>query len=191
MKLKKLLCTLVAVIATSVAFAGNTSNLKYLINQTFLQLERLEEVQAVSAEEQVLVDAATALRAGLLNYEAKLTAGEQLTGQNAEMDRLFGQLPAIFNQINQESEEQLTATVTKAMNDFLPVLTALTNATLANQTRIGAGQVNTDVANALMGMFCYLKLLDEAETNGLTDTAYEFIQIDLATTLQSLMGGME
>ncbi|MCQ2411078.1 MAG: hypothetical protein MJ053_06405 [Elusimicrobiaceae bacterium] len=154
MKLKKLLCTLVAVIATSVAFAGNTSNLKYLINQTFLQLERLEEVQEVSAEEQVLVDAATALRAGLLNYEAKLTAGEQLTEKNAEMDRLFGQLPAIFNQINQESEEQLTATVTKAMEDFLPVLNQLTNATLANQTSIGAGQVNSDVANALMGMFC-------------------------------------
>ena len=185
MKLRKLMLAVVAVLATSVAFAGNTSELKYLINQTFLQLENLAQIQEVTAEEQPLVDAATALRAGLLNYEAQLSAGGELSGLNKQIDDYFKTLPTYFNGLDasslpsfdgvdlsqitsQEQAEALLGPVAEQIADFLaPIVepvdnqcTKLTKAVLKNQTKVA--HADEETASALMTLFALTKMQYES-----------------------------
>lgn len=189
MKLRKLLCTLVAVAAASFAFAGNTSDLKYLINQTFLQLENLSQVQEVTAEQQPLVDAATALRAGLLNYEAQVSANGELTGFNAQIDNYFKALPATFNGLDLNTvttEEEVTALLTPRVEQFSTQCAQLAEAVLKNQTKVA--NVDKDIAGGLIQLFAMTKMLQD---ESLDETGTMIVQMTLASMAMELMGGAE
>ncbi len=189
MKLRKLLCTLVAVAAASFAFAGNTSDLKYLINQTFLQLENLSQVQEVTAEQQPLVDAATALRAGLLNYEAQVSANGELTGFNAQIDNYFKALPATFNGLDFSqitSEEEAEQLLAPRAEQFTTQCAQLAKNVLKNQQKVN--NVDEEIAGGLIQLFAMNKMLQE---ESLDETGTMIVQMTLASMAMELMGGAE
>lgn len=189
MKLKKWMLAVVAVLATGVAFAGNTSQLKYLINQTFLQLENLSQTQEVTAEQQPLVDAATALRAGLLNYEAQLSSGAELSGLNAKIDNAFKALPAVFNGLDVSqatSEEEVEALLTPRAEQFNTQCAQLAKDILQNQQKVN--NADEEIAGGLIQLFAMNKMLQE-ET--LDENGTLIVQMTLAGLAMEMMGGME
>ena len=189
MKLKKWMLAVVAVLATSVAFAGNTSQLKYLSNQTFLQLENLSQTQEVTAEQQPLVDAATALRAGLLTYEAQLSSGAELTGLNAKIDAAFKALPAIFNGLDFSqitSEEEAEQLLAPRAEQFTTQCAQLAKNVLKNQQKVN--NVDEEIAGGLIQLFAMNKMLQE---ESLDETGTMIVQMTLASMAMELMGGAE
>ncbi len=209
MKLKKWLCSVVAVAVATAAFAANASSakmlpnplkpiaavktapapapagtsdifavrsdLEYLINNTFLGYELLPMLKAVKTEEQVFVTMATALRAGLLAYEKQVTAGQALTGTNAEIDAYLKQVPNVLNKMQQSSND------VKTERDAL--LGKLTKAIVKNQTVISEGQFDEDICIYLASGFVNLYTLMFEDEN-LSARAARILEQEIEQALQ-------
>ncbi len=151
------------------------SQLEYIINGSFLPYELLPLLQPVGEDLEPVVDTATALRAGLLAYEADVRSGRQLTGNNKSIDGLLRQIPVIFNKI-QNSTDEIT-------DEILPVLEELTVNIVDNQRKVNAGDVNQELASQLLMTFAYQK----AELEGdLTGRVSRIFQQEIQAIMQSM-----
>lgn len=151
------------------------SQLEYIINGSFLPYELLPLLQPVGEDLEPVVDTATALRAGLLAYEADVRSGRQLTGNNKSIDSLLRQIPVIFNKI-QSSTDEIT-------DEILPVLEELTVNIVDNQRKVNAGDVNQELASQLLMTFAYQK----AELEGdLTGRVSRIFQQEIQEIMQSM-----
>ena len=81
------------------------SPLEYQINQNFYPWEVMPLMTPISPELENTITAATALRAGLLNYTQALTRNNDLTGENKRIDELLREATRLFNSINVEIEK--------------------------------------------------------------------------------------
>lgn len=81
------------------------SPLEYQINQNFYPWEVMPLMTPISPELENTVTAATALRAGLLNYTQAIARGNELTGANKRIDELLMEATRLFNSINVEIEK--------------------------------------------------------------------------------------
>ncbi len=177
MKLRKMMLTLVAVLAASVTFAGNTSDLRVFITQFFSGITMMASyAEDEDAPEVVqLMDTAKALKAGLLQYDTELTAGE-LSEQGKIIDNAFAQIPTILNKIGTSSSE--------VMPELIPVIQQLTTAIIKNQTKVPASKVDQETALALMLFFAEGK----AEQEGvLLGRASRVLQQEIQGALEGLM----
>ena len=171
MKLKKLCCTLVAVAVTSVAFAGNTSELKQLINGYFQpisqQIATMEMYGAMSdSEQEQLTQQKKLLKAvwtGLLNYDEHVTAGTP-NKYDEKITQAFTQIPTILNGIKTSSRE-VEAPLTAA-------LTTLTTNVIANQKQVDVSGVDTSTAVALLRNFAIYKA---AQEDALSESVMEIL----------------
>lgn len=134
------------------------SQLEYIINNSFLPYELLPLLQPVSEDMEPLVDTATALRAGLLAYEANVKTGQELTGNNKSIDTLLRQIPAIFNKI-QSSSAEISA-------EIIPVLEQLTTYIVSNQHQVNSNDIDQDMASQLLMTFAYQKAELEGDLTG-------------------------
>ena len=151
------------------------SNLEYIINNTFLPYEMIPLLQPVTEEMEPIVDTATALRAGLLAYEAEVTAGQGLSETNKIIDEILQRFPGIFNKIQNSSDE--------IVDELFPVLEQLTVQVVANQHKVNRNDVNQDVASQLLFAFVYQK----AELDGtLLGRVSSIIQREFQEALESM-----
>ena len=90
---------------TTVSRYPMLSPLEYQINQNFYPWEAMPLMTPISPELENTVVAATALRAGLLNYTQALTRENELTGENKRIDELLIEATRLFNSINVEIEK--------------------------------------------------------------------------------------
>ena len=94
--LRKLFVTAIAVAASSMAFAGNTYDVKDLVTGFFSFTEQMPTTE-LTPEEQMAVNTAKALEKGLLTYAENLSKRE-LTATDRKIDTTLNtQIPAIFN----------------------------------------------------------------------------------------------
>jgi len=141
MKLKKWLCTLVAVGLTSAAFAGNTSELRILIVQFFAPMVQAEELITEPTEQQKEVfQLLKALKQGLLNYDTNLSKGV-LQETDKAIDKAFKTtIPGILNKIKESSDE--------VTEELTPVINQLTNQILLNQQNFKQNSYSAEVLAA-------------------------------------------
>ena len=125
------------------------SQLEYLINGTFLVYEILPMVQPIDEETEPIVNTATALRAGLLAYEADVRSGRALTGNSKSIDEILQQIPGIFNKIQNTSDE--------VVDELIPVLEQLSNQIMAKQSKVNVNEIDQNVATQLLLLFSYQK----------------------------------
>lgn len=177
MNLKKLFVTTTAVLVSAVAFAGNTSDTKVLIDQFFGMTHQIDVTQ-LDAEQQEQVNTFKALEAGLLAYEANLTAGSMTAKDQAIDTALNEQIPAVLNKIKESSDE--------VYDELFPLLQQLTQNVFSNQNTYTNAQVDLEEsAPVLMWMFSYAK----AEQDGvLLGRASRVLQAEMA---QMMMGAFE
>ena len=148
MKLKKLLCTLVAVGLTSAAFAGNTSELKKYIQNYFEQQRTLIEISGAEDTPEGITTLKTiqALENGLLAYEEQKTA-QNLTGLNLEIDSLLTEFLTILNRIDSASKD--------VENESQPILQKLTEKIIENQSEIDKQSIHWEGAATLVYSFSF------------------------------------
>ena len=148
MKLKKMLCTLVAVGLTSAAFAGNTSGLRSYIQDFFQNRRDSIEMfgQGNTPKGVAALQTIQALENGLLAYEEQKTA-QNLTGLSQEIDSGLTNLLTIYNKINNSSDEVAT--------ESKPVLENLTKKIIENQSEIDSKSVNLEGAQDLVFLFSF------------------------------------
>ena len=177
MKFRKMMLTLVAVLAASVTFAGNTSELRMFITQFFSQITMMiSYAEDEDAPEVVQLATVTkALKAGLLQYDTELTAG-QLSEQGKIIDNAFTQIPTILNKIQTSSNE--------IMDELAPVVGQLTTAVINNQTKVPAAQVDQDIALALMMYFAEAKAEQEGSLLG---RASRVLQQEIQSAFEGMM----
>lgn len=178
MKFKKWMCTLAAVAFSTMAFAGNTSDLKVLIDQFFTPMEQVEQAgQNLSAEEQEILKTMKALKSGLLTYEEHLTANQLTETDKAIHVSLNTTIPAIFNKIQESSDE--------VADEMEPVLKKLTEDILNNQNQFKKEEINAEAGQGVILIFSYTK----AEVDGvLLGRASRVMQQELIQMMQDLFG---
>ncbi len=176
-----MMLTVVAVLATSVAFAGNTSELRMFITQFFATINMMTSMaEDEDAPEVVQLNQVTkALKAGLLKYEEELTAGD-LSQHSQTIDDSFTAITNTLNKIKESSSE--------VEDELMPQVEALTKAVLANQTKVQPQEVNQEMASALIMYFAQAK----AEQEGtLLVRASRVLQQEMIEGLGGLMGEEE
>ena len=177
--LRKLFVTAIAVAASSMAFAGNTYDVKDLVTGFFSFTEQMPTTE-LTPEEQMAVNTAKALEKGLLTYAENLSKRE-LTATDRKIDTTLNtQIPAIVNKI-QESSLEVQDELNTAVKD-------LQTAVLANQSQYTvSGPVVDQVAPGLLILFAYTK----AEADGvLLGRASRVLQQELAAMFQTMIEGM-
>jgi len=143
--LRKLFVTAVAIAASSLAFAGNTYDVKDIVTEFFSFTNQIA-TEELTAEEQQAVNVAKALEQGLLTY-AENVSKQELTATDKKIDAALNtQIPAILNKI-QESSLEVKDELEAAVKD-------LQAAVLSNQSQYKvSGPVADQVAPGLLIMF--------------------------------------
>lgn len=177
MKMKRWLLALVAVTLTNMAFAGNTSELRGLIDLFFGGMEQqITSIETQSQQDsemkQQALDVLKALKGGLINYDDHLNAGNLNETDKAIDKALNTTIPAIFNKIKNSSDE-INAEIT-------PVLKELASNIIKNQTEVPASKVKVDDCTDLLSIFAFLK----ADQDGtLSSRAARVIQAEQMETM--------
>ncbi len=177
--LRKLFVTAVAVAASSLAFAGNTYDVKDLVTGFFSFTQQMPTTE-LSPDEQMAVNTAKALEKGLLTYAENLSKKE-LTATDKKIDTsLNTTIPAIFNKI-QESSLEVQDELNNAVKE-------LQTAVLSNQSEYKvSGAMVDQVAPGLLILFAYTK----AEADGvLLGRASRVLQQELAAMFQTMLEDM-
>lgn len=177
--LRKLFVTAVAVAASSLAFAGNTYEVKDLVTSFFSFINQAPTTE-LSPDEQMAVNTTKALEQGLLVYAENLSKKE-LTANDKKIDAALNtQIPGIFNKI-QESSMEVQDELNAAVKDLQTVI-------LRNQSQYQvSGPVVDQVAPGVLILFAYTK----AEADGvLLGRASRVLQAELAAMLQNMLEGM-
>ncbi len=177
MNLKKFFVTAAAVLVSAAAFAGNSSDTKTLIDQFFSGTEQIN-VTELDAEQQEQLNTFKAMQAGLLAYEANLSADSMTAADKAIDAALNEQIPAVLNKIKESSDE--------VYDELFPLLQKLANDVFANQNAYTKAQIDLEEsAPVLMWMFSYVK----AEQDGvLLGRASRVLQAEMAQMMVGAMG---
>lgn len=178
MKLRKIVLTIVAVLGVTVAFAGNTSDLRIYIQQFFKMINVSVSMMADEEDPETaeITQTIQALKKGLLQYDTELSAGNLLE-QSKIIDETFQEIPVILNKIKTSSKE--------IEGELAPQIEKLTTAVINNQTEVPAEKVNHEIALGLMESFAQGKALAEGT---LEDSVSEILQMEALMNMFQMFG---
>lgn len=155
MKLKKAICTLAAIALANVAFAGNTSEMRVFIEGFFSAAEQNAQSEGEPSADSKGENTLAALKAGLLTYEAHLSA-RRLTELEANIHlALQKTIPATLNTVQQSLLE--------VQDELSVLLEQLTHDILANQQELKEENIDFDIARNTVAQFVFVRVIDNGD----------------------------